>query len=151
MNHKGFSTLVGLCYLIPMTFLMSAFFLLYKNEQQTQSLYVNSIRAQYIAESAAEKTFALLCSDPKIYDDIRREAYGQTTVYEKELYSENRRENDHEIRASVRLRFFSYGNSVFTLNALGSFDNTPRRIIAYIKESNHQMFLQRWDYHEDKL
>lgn len=90
MNNKGFSTLIGLCYLLPMVFLMMSFFLLSTNDQRTDLLATNGVKAQYLAESAVEKALVYLCADKERYINIRQEAINNIGSYEKELFSEKK-------------------------------------------------------------
>ncbi|TCS79340.1 hypothetical protein [Pectinatus cerevisiiphilus] len=151
MNNKGFSTLVGLCYVIPMIFIATTFFLLSTNEQKTELLSTNGVNAQYIAESALAKTFDLLCADVSLYDDIRQKASSGFITYEKELLTESRQENGQQVKANVYLHFFNYRDSCFTLTAVGKFANASKRVTVYIKENEHKFSILWWDYHEQKL
>lgn len=149
MNNKGISTLAGLCYILPMLFITSSFFLLSTNEQKIDLLAVNGIKAQYAAESALERTIYLLSTETFIYDDIKRQADGSFITYKKTLFEESWQEDEEQLSAAVYLHFFNYEDSYFTLNAVGNAGGASKRITVYIKEKEHKLSVIRWNYHEE--
>ncbi len=148
MNEKGFSTLLGLCFLLPMLFLASVFFSVFYNEQRIEMMAFDGAKAQYIAEGAIEKALKVLHSDLSEYDKMRKEAQGQTMTYKKEIFSETSQLEGYEAGSAVYLRFFNYDDSYFTLTAVSKFNNASKRITVYIREKNHVLSIIRWDYHE---
>ncbi|WP_196599379.1 hypothetical protein [Pectinatus frisingensis] len=148
MNEKGFFTLLGISFLLPMLFLISGLLLIFTNEQKMSSLTLEGTYAQYLAENALEKTLADLCSDLSVYDQICEEARYQNISYKKTLYTETADLNGRPTKVTVSLRFFNYSASYFTLSSVGEYGNTAKRITVYIKETNHILSIVRWDYHE---
>lgn len=148
MNNNGFSTLIGLCYLLPMVFLMMSFFLLSTNDQRTDLLATNGVKAQYLAESAVEKALVYLCADKERYINIRQEAINNIGSYEKELFSEKKEEAGHTENAVTYMHFYNYTDIVFTLTGIAQFDNAEKLVTAFIKEDNGELRIIRWDYHE---
>lgn len=148
MSEKGFSTLLGLCFLLPMLFLASVFFSVFSNEQRIEMMDFDGAKAQYTAESAIEKALKILYSDLSAYDKMRREAQGQTMTYKKEIFSENSQIEGYDVSSIVYLRFFNYDDSYFTLTAVSKFNNASKRVTVYIREKNHILSIIRWDYHE---
>ncbi|WP_196594281.1 hypothetical protein [Pectinatus sottacetonis] len=149
MDKKGFFTLTGLCFLLPMIFLAANFFLIFSNEQKISLLSINNEKAQYLAESSLEKTFAQLCNNPTLYDQIYSAAREQPAVYKKNLLHVDSYNKNHHLVCDVYFQFFNYTNSLFSLTSISKFDNAAKSVTVYIKEDKHIFSILRWDYHNE--